>query len=190
MKKLVLLLLLLSFPVSFAYGQACGKSVRTISLKFEANEKPPKKVSYELFYLAPKNTGADYNDYERTGKFLSQFLYDNPNAKDGKFWMGYETENPFINVPAQKAEDYIKTYKLEDFKDFYTNKWYDNHLSQLKGSFADGILKLETRETDVTPFIMRIKAEKYETLYLLSSFLGGCFNSQPIQIVQMKPVKK
>jgi hypothetical protein len=190
MKKLVLLLLLVSFQVSFTYGQACGGSIRTISLKFEANKKTPKKVSYELFYLAPKNTGAGYNDYERDAKFLSQFLYDDPKAKTNMFWGGYDDKDPFVTVPAEKAEKYIETYKLEDFKDFYTNKWHDNHLSQLEGKFEKGTLRLETRETDITPFIMRIKAKKYETLYLLSSFLGGCFEGKPAQTVQMKPIKK
>src|SRR5688500_15262162 len=98
MKKLVLLLLLVAFQVSFAQGQACGKSVPTISLKFESGQKPPAKVTYELFYLAPKNTAADYNDYERYAKFLSQFLHDNSDAKKGQFWLGYETENPFIKM--------------------------------------------------------------------------------------------
>jgi hypothetical protein len=65
MNKIALLFLLVAFQVSFADGQACGKSVRTISLKFESAQKPPVKVEYELFYLVPKNTGADYNDYER-----------------------------------------------------------------------------------------------------------------------------
>ena len=190
MKKLVLLLLLVAFQVSFAEGQACGKSVRTISLKYDSGQKPPAKVIYELFYLAPKNTGADYNDYERYVKFLSQFLYDNPETEKGRFWLGYETENPFVKVPAAKAENYLKKYKLEDFKDFYKNKWHDNHLSQLRGSFINGSLKLETRETDITPFIMRVKAKKFETLYLLSSFLGGCFNSQLIQTIQMKTLNK
>jgi hypothetical protein len=73
-------------------------------------------------------------------------LYDNPDAEKRRFWLGYETENPFIKVPPEKAESYFKTYKLEDFKDFYTHEWHDNHLSQLKGSFANGVLKLETRE--------------------------------------------
>ena len=190
MKKLALLFLLVAFQISFADGQACGKSVRTISLKFDSGQKPPAKVEYELFYLAPKNTGAEYNDYGRYAKFLSQFLYDNPDAEKRQFWLGYETENPFIKVSAEKAEGYFKNYKLDDFKDFYTNKWHDNHLSQLKGNFANGVLKLETRETDITPFIMRIKTKKFKTLYLLSSFLGGCFNNQLIQTVQMKSLKK
>jgi len=190
MKKLIFLLLIISFQVSFIYGQACGRSTRIISLKFEANKKPAKKVTYELFYLARKNSGAGYNDYERDAKFLSQFLYDDPNAKTNMFWAGYDTENPFVIVPAEKAEKYIETYKLEDFKDFYTGEWREHHLSQLNGKFKKGVLKLVTGETDITPFIMRIKAKKYETLYLLSSFLGGCFNSKPVQTVQMKSIKK
>jgi hypothetical protein len=190
MKKIFLLFLLLSIPVSFSYGQACGKSVRTISLKFEKSKNPPAEVGYQLFYLAPKNTGKEPNNYERTGNFLSQFLYDKPKAEGWKFWLGYDEKNPFIKVPAERAENYIKSYKLADFEDFYTNEWYENHLSQLKGNFSNGTLKLETRETDITPFIMRIKASKYETLYLLSSFLGGCFNRQPVQTIQMNLIKK
>ena len=159
-------------------------------MKFETNEKTPKKISYELFYLAPKNTGAGYNDYERDAKFLSKFLYDDPNAKTNMFWSGYDDENPFVIVPAEKAEKYIETYKLEDFKDFYTNTWREHHLSQLSGKFENGVLKLVTGETDITPFIMRIKAKKYETLYLLSSFLGGCWGEKAVQTVQMKRIKK
>ena len=189
MKKLVFLLLVLSFPVSFVYGQACGKSTRTISLKYEKNAKPAKKVGYELFYLAPKNTGADLNDYERTGKFLSKFLYDDGNDEKNIRWQGYGDGNMFIAVGSERAEKYIESYKLEDFKDFYTNRFYVHHLQQLKGKFTDGTLKLETRETDVVPFIMRIKADNYETLYFVSSFLGGCFEGK-LQTIEMKSTKK
>jgi hypothetical protein len=189
MKKLIFLLLVILFPVSLVYGQACGGSTRTILLKHEKGEKPPKKVSYELFYLAPKNTGADLNDYERTTKFLSKFLYDNENAEKKISWGGYDEENPFISVAAERAEKYIESYKLEDFKDFYTNRFYVHHLRQLNGKFTDGTLKLETRETDVVPFIMRIKAGNYETLYFVSSFLGGCFEGK-VQTIEMKAAKK
>ena len=189
MKNLIFLLIVICLPVSFVEGQACGSSTRRISLKYETGATPPAKVSYELFYLAPKNTGADYNDNARTSKFLSNFLYD-ADAKQNLFWAGYGEENSFVVVAAEKAENYIKNYKLEDFKDFYTYKFYTQHLSQLKGVFTDETLKLETRETDIVPFIMRIKADKYETLYFVSNFLGGCFNDRKAQTIQMKSIKK
>jgi hypothetical protein len=187
MKKLAFLLLIIACQVSITYAQACGGSTRTISLKYEAGENAPLKVNYKLFYLAPKNTGAEKNDYERLRKFLSKFLYDNPDAEKYTFWSGYDA---FVKVPAEKAENYIKNYRLEDFKDFYTSQYKEHHLSQINGSFSDGTLRLKTRETDTTPFIMQIKAGKYETLYLLSSFLGGCFREDEAQTIQMKRLKK
>lgn len=184
------MLSLIAVQFSFSYAQACGKSERTISLKFGQKVKPLKKVSYELFYLAPKGTGAEYNNPERTGKFLLPFLDEKFVPNNNYFWENYKEESPFIKMPSTKAEKYLKTYKLLDFKDFYTNQWHDNHLPQLKGNFNNGILKLETRETDITPFIMRIKAPKFETLYLVSSFLGGCFNGAPTQTIEMSLLKK
>lgn len=188
MKKILLLISIICFSVSLVHAQACGRSVRTITLEYKAKEKPPKEVSYELFYLAPKEDGSKYNDNEKMAKFLSDFLND--STLKGNFWGGYGTGNPFVNVPVEKAENYIKNYNVEDFSSYYTNKWHDNHLSQLKGEFVSGALKLETRETDITPFIMRIKAKNYKTLYLLSSFLGGCFNNREQQTIQMERVKK
>jgi hypothetical protein len=188
MKKLAFLLFLVACQVSIAYAQACGGSTRTISLKYKAGENQPQKVGYELFYLAPKNTGAEKNDYERLRKFLSKFLYDDPDAEKYTFWGGYDA---FVKVPAERAENYLKDYRLEDFKDFYTNRYNEHHLSQIKGSFSsDGTLRLKTRETDATPFIMQIKAGQYETLYLLSSFLGGCFRDNEVQTIEMKRLKK
>jgi hypothetical protein len=187
MKKLAFLLFVVFCQASIVYAQACGGSTRTISLKYEAGAKPPRQVGYQLFYLAPKNTGAEKNDYERLRKFLSKFLYDNPDAEKYTFWGGYDA---FVKVPPEKAENYIKDYRLEDFKDFYTNRYNEHHLSQIKGSFSDGTLRLKTRETDATPFIMQIKAVRYETLYLLSSFLGGCFRDNEAQTIQMKRLKK
>jgi hypothetical protein len=189
MKKILLLICIVSFSVSIVYAQACGKSVRTITLEYKPNEKPPKKVSYELFYLAPKEDGSKFNDYEKMSKFLTDFLGDSTKGEHF-FWAGYGDGNPFVNVPTEKAENYIKNYNVKDFSSYYTNQWHDNHLSQLKGRFVNGVLKLETRETDITPFIMRIKAKNYETLYLLSSFLGGCFNNGEKQTIQMNQTKK
>lgn len=185
MKKLILFLFVFLLPVSFIHGQACGKSKRTILLKFENGEKLPERVSYEMFYLAPKGTGADKNDQARLAKFLSEFLYDDANAKGNRFWSNYETDTPFLSVPKDKAERYIKDYKLEDFKDFYTIDYKKHHLSQLKGEFKNGSLELLTEETDITPFIMRVRAERFETVYLLDSFLGGCFNNLPAQTVEI-----
>lgn len=186
MKKLILFLFVFLLPVSFVHGQACGASKRTILLKFEDGEKTPEKVSYELFYLAPKGTGADKNDSPRLARFLSEFLYDDAGAKENRFWSNYEADTPFLSVPEDKAENYIKDYKLGDFKDFYTVIYRQNQFPQLKGSFVKGSLELVTEETDITPFIMRIKLKGYETLYLLDSFLGGCFNNRPAQTIEMK----
>lgn len=185
MKKILLLICIVCFGVSFVHAQACGKSVRTISLEYPPDKKPAKKVSYELFYLAPKEDGSKYNDDEKMSKFLIDFLGD--STLKGKFWGGYEES--FVSVPREKAEDYIKDYRLEDFESYYTNKWHDNHLPQLDGEFVDSVLKLETRETDITPFIMRIKADNYKTLYFVSSFLGGCFREDSVNQIKMQAIK-
>lgn len=186
MKKLILFLFIFSSAVSIAFGQACGMSKRHFVLEFEKGIRTPERVGYEMFYLAPKGTGADKNDYPRLAKFLSEFLYDNADAEKTMFWINYEPENPLLKIPADKAEKYIATYKLEDFKDFYTVDYKKHHLSQLKGEFKNGELELTTGETDITPFIMRIKHKGFETLYLLDAFLGGCFNNKPAQTIVMK----
>jgi hypothetical protein len=115
MKKLLFLLLAFSFHISLAYGQACDSSTRTIMLKDKRGQKLTEKAVFELFHLAPKNTGADFNDYDRTAKFMSEFLHGNPDADKSRFWSGYGEGNPFVRAPAEKAKDYIKNYKLEDF---------------------------------------------------------------------------
>lgn len=189
MKKILLLICIICFGVSFVRAQACGGSVRTVSLKYQTNKKPPEKVGYELFYLVPKDDASAFNDYEKLSEFLAEFLGDE-TKKGIRFWGGYGKENPFVNVPTKKAENYINDYKLEDFKLYYTIEYNKHHLSQLKGNFEDGTLRLKTTEMDITPFIMKIKAENHETLYLLSSFLGGCFDYDAKQTIQMSRTKK
>src|ERR1044071_1271375 len=101
MKKFAFLLLIIACQVSITYAQACGGSTRTISLKYETGENAPREVNYKLFYLAPKNTGAEMNDYERLRKFLSKFLYDNPDAEKYTFWSGYDA---FTKVGTRSEE--------------------------------------------------------------------------------------
>jgi hypothetical protein len=83
----------------------------------------------------------------------------------------------FSKFRKEKAERYIENYKLEDFEVIYNSVYRDDHRRQLKGEFRYSQLRLQTEETDITPFLMKISATRFKPLYFLSSFLGGCHNS-------------
>jgi hypothetical protein len=167
----LILVVLLTFTEGMR-SQACGGSVRTIRLEYPNGEKKATTVEYELFYLMPKDD-AGY-DWKKQDAFISDFLYSVGKAKQPLMWMEYKDGATFFQVPREKAEGYIKAYRLDDFKAIYTNPWRNHGPPQLKGKFADGILRLNTLETDRTTFIMKVSAAGYETQYLLNNFLGGC----------------
>lgn len=89
-----------------------------------------------------------------------------------------------------KAEKYLKHYKLEDFEILYNAVYKEDHSKQLKGEFRFGELTLKTGEMDITPFLMKISAEGFETLYFLSDFLGGCHNSGNKHLILMKAISR
>lgn len=153
-------------------AQVCGGSIRTIRLEYSDGEKEARRtVNYELFYLMPKDD--DGHDWRKQDAFISDFLNGDVAVK-GPVWLTYNHAESFFQVPKKKAETYIAAYRLENFKAIYTDDWREHGPPQLKGSFAHGLLRLRTRETDRTTFIMKVTSPGYETQYLLSNFLGGC----------------
>jgi hypothetical protein len=166
------------------YAQACGHSVRTIRLEYPAVTKPVALVTYQLFYVAPKND--DNSDWKKRLEFISNFFYDSPTAKELPFWSALDDGEEFLKIPVVKAARYLKDYKLNDFQKIYSQQWHDHHLSQLKGKFTKGTLELKTAEGDTTAFLMKVTARGYRTQYFLSDFLGGCFPGKGDPNVSMK----
>jgi hypothetical protein len=66
----------------------------------------------------------------------------------------------------------------------------ENHLSRLSEKICDGVLELQTTETNYTPFLLERKAERFETLYFVSNFLGGSFMKNGKRVVQEIQIKK
>ena len=189
MKKIVFLLLLIIFQVSFSFAQACGSSVRKIELQFDEKVKQPKKVSYEMFYLAPRGkTVAELWD-RTTTEFVSGFYHGDPQKEERQFWRTGDSTTEFLIVPKEKAQKYLQTYKQEDFQIIYQNEYRQHHLQQLKGEFQTNKLELKTGEMDNTPFLMKVSAKGFATQYFLSNFLGGCHRLSK-QTIKMKSLTK
>lgn len=172
-----------------AYAQYCGGSVRTIVLEYPKGSEPARSVSYQLFYLMPKKKADRRWDQQRA--MIAEFLYGSPE-KDVSW--GRSGDETFLTVPAKKAEEYINNYRVEDFAYLYDDGWHKWEPDLLVGKFDDGVLRLQTGETNSTTFIMRVTARGFETQYLLSDFLGGCHrerdkNGKPAgQKIIMKPL--
>lgn len=185
-KSFVFLILLTVFTFSTAKAQVCGGSYLNLELKFEENVKTPEKVNYELFYVLPKLKNASEIWDEKTIEFVSKFYYGDSKKEKYQFWKLSESKYKFLIVSPEKAENYLKNYKLEDFEVVYKSVYKEDHNKQLKGEFRFNQLSLLTGEMDITPFLMKISAEGFETLYFLSNFLGGCHNSGNKHLVVMK----
>jgi hypothetical protein len=189
-KSFIFLLLVPIVATSTARAQYCGGSYLNLELKFEKNVKPPEKVSYELFYVLPKlESGREIRD-KKTIEFVSKFYYGDENKKNYFFWNLNESNWRFLKVSQRKAETYIENYKLEDFEVIYNSVYRDDHRRQLKGEFRYSQLRLQTEETDITPFLMKISATRFKPLYFLSSFLGGCHNLGNKHTILMKSRSK
>lgn len=156
---------------SRANSQYCGGSTRTIRLEYAKGSVPARSVNYQLFYIMPKKSEAA--EWGKQHELIAEFLYGSPKKQVS--WQR-TTDTTFLEVPKEKAEAYINAYKLEDFNYLYGNEWNKWESDQMVGKFDDGVLKLQTGETNITTFIMRVTAKGYETQYLLSDFMGGCHN--------------
>lgn len=187
-KLFIFLAFLILFSNSIAQAQACGRSVRTIELEFAEKVEKPEKVSYELFYVAPKIKSVNELWDEKTTKFVSKFYYGNPKKEKFQFWQTTYGTTEFLEVPKEKAEKYLQNYKLEDFKLIYEDDFHNHHLSQLNGEFKDNKLKLKTSEMDNTPFLLKVSAKGFDTQYYLADFLGGCHRRDK-RIIKMNLAK-
>ena len=119
-KPFILIGLLIFSGFSIANAQECGGSVRTIELQFAGKSKKPEKVSYELFYLAPKVKYISELYEKETTDFVAKFYYGKAN-QEYQFWQTQNNTVEFLNVSRQKVEKYLKTYKLEDFEPIYSD---------------------------------------------------------------------
>ncbi|MEK7723727.1 MAG: hypothetical protein AAB336_05215 [Acidobacteriota bacterium] len=191
-KSFFFLFLLTILSTQTAIAQHCGGSYLNLELKFEKNTKIPETVSYELFYVLPKlkNTREIWD--EKTIEFVSKFYYGDIKKGKYQFWKLSESKYEFLKVSPEKAEKYLKNYKLEEFEVVYKAVYKEDHSKQLKGEFSFKRLTLKTGEMDITPFLMKISAGEFETLYFLSDFFGGCHdsgNKHPILMKENKAVK-
>lgn len=184
----VLLMLIVLTP---AFGQVCGGSRRKVTLQYDEGVKQPEVVEYKLFYLMPKSDKEVGDEAQAT--FVSEFIYDDPNRRTGRFWRTYRRDTEFLKAPEKKAEDYINAYRHEDFKFIYESEYAkaygDAHTAQLTGSFVKGEHYFDTQELDDTPFLMRVRADGFKTLYFISNFLGGCFRNIEHQVIKMEAVE-
>ena len=184
-KVFIFLLFLIVFCSSIAQAQACGGSVRNIELEFAETVKKPEKVSYELFYVAPKVKSVYEISDEKMTEFVSTFYYGYDTKAKIQIWRTNNSTTEFLIVPNEKAENYLLNYNLEDFKPIYEDDFRKHHLRQLKGEFEENKLELDTSEMDNTPFLLKITAENFETQYFLADFLGGCHRRDK-QKIKMK----
>lgn len=189
-KSFIFLFLLIAFTFSTAKAQYCGGSYLNLELKFAENVKPPEKVNYELFYVLPKLKSVYEVGDQKTIEFVSKFYYGDSKKEKYQFWQLHHSDYNFLKVSPKTAGNYIKNYKLEDFEVVYKAFYQERHYKQLKGEFSFNRLTLETGETDNTPFLMKISAEGFETLYFLSDFLGGCHRSGNRHPILMKAISK
>jgi hypothetical protein len=168
-------------------AQYCGGSIRTIRLEYPKGTVPARSVNYQFFYLMPKKR----EGWEKHQAMIAEFLYG-----DTKKFVSWQRtgDSTFLEVPKEKAERYINSYKVEDFKYLYEDAWYKWETDQMVGKFDDGILKLQTGETNNTTYIMRVAARGFETQYLIGDFMGGCHEQyekagKPFgQKIVMKPI--
>ena len=189
-KSFLFLILLTIFTISTANAQSCGGSYLNLELKFEKNVKPPEKANYELFYVLPKLKNANEIWDEKTIELVSKFYYGDTKKEKYHFWNLSESKYEFLKVSPEKANQYLKNYKLEDFEVVYKAVYREDHSKQLKGEFRFNQLSLLTGEMDITPFLMKISAQGFETLYFLSNFLGGCHDSGNKHLILMQARKE
>ncbi len=179
MKKFVLLLTMIAVAgVLSASGQRCGGSTRRMEI---IGSNGPLK--YELFYVAPKNGQNASIDDPTIGKFLNEFLDD--YGLSGNFWI-----RKIVDVKPETAEQYVKLYRESDFAYIYDDVWHKHHAAQLRGETADGKIAFRTSEMDNIPFLMMLTGGDIETQFVLSAFLGGCWQRDELQTIEVKGKKK
>lgn len=192
-RLIILAAIILCTVTASAYGQACGGSVRSLQLEFPADVKTVPVANYNLYYVLPAGAKPEDLGDEKLSAHVSEFYYGDPKRGERYFWFGFDDRAPLLAVSAERADRFINNYKEEDHSNLFRTpeSWRRHHQSQLAGAFKKGRLDLKTSETDDTPFLMRITADGYETLYFLSAFLGGCHyrpsdGSMVVQTLKMK----
>jgi len=175
---LTLLLLIAIFGAVSANAQRCGGSTRRLAVSGAGGP-----ISYELFYVAPKNGSSGSIDNPTLGDFLREFIGDDSLA--GIFW-----HREILAIKADIASPYLKPYRLTDFEYIYGDVWHKHHRSQLTGETTDGKIEFRTAEMDNTPFMMRLTGADLETKYVLSAFLGGCYERDEVQAIEVRKITK
>lgn len=179
MRRIALIIVIFAIAgVASVYAQRCGGSTRR--LKISGAEGP---ISYELSYVAPKNGNSASLDDRVIGKFLNEFLAD--FSLSGNFW-----QRDILEVRQETANQYLKLYRETDFAYISGDVWRKHHKAQLRGESADGVISFRTAEMDNTPFLLTLTGKGIETKYLLSAFLGGCYERDEVQTIVVSKEKK
>ncbi|MCD9186137.1 MAG: hypothetical protein LUM44_06875 [Pyrinomonadaceae bacterium] len=174
------ILTVLLFAVN-SFAQACGGSYLNLELIDPENLKTIETANYQLYYVYPKTKKRP--DLEEIIATASRFYFGESGNNRGYFYT--INAGKFLEVEAAKAENYIKNYNTEDYKNFF-NAWQEDHEKQLVGKSEYGKIKFKASETDDTPFLLKIESNNFKPVYLFSNFLGGCYDGATVKI-EMKP---
>lgn len=182
MKKFFFATILTVFLFSAnSFAQACGGSTLYLEMVNSENLKTIEKVNYQLFYVYPKTEKRP--ETEEIVETASQFYYGKSGENRGYFYKIYGGK--FLEVEAAKAINYIENYNAEDYKSAF-NAWKQHHEKQLIGKTEYGKIHFRASEMDDTPFLLKIESDGFESVYLFSNFLGGCYHDATVKI-KMKP---
>lgn len=184
MKKILLAVIFCAcLLVSNGFSQDCGQGRFTLKMNFEKQTYPPQEVNYQLYFVYPKNKREV--SMEELWDHASKFYYGKSDKDAGFFWKMYNGDKKTLQVSKEKAEEYIKNYKLLDYKELAGN-FDEKFIKQLIGQSDFGKIVFLTFEVEDMPLLLKIEKTGYETVYLFSNFWGGC-KSQVT--VEMKPLK-
>lgn len=179
MKRITLIFFLIAIAgAASVNAQACGGSTRRLSIT--GADGP---ISYELYYVAPKNGQNGSMDNPTLEKFVKEFLGDDKLA--GNFW-----HREILEIKADIASPYLQLYRLTDFEYIYGDVWHKHHRAQLQGESADGTISFRTAEVDNTPFLLELHGKNIETKFVLSAFLGGCYRKDEVQAIEVRKTKQ
>ncbi len=166
MKYLFFLLVTLVCSVQVA-AQACGGSIRTVTLTSNGKPLAGTEVKWELFYARPVDVTDD--DVEKLAVFVSELAGDQ-TPRQGSFWF-----RDVIDIPDHAATKYLESYNDSAFE--AVAERFGHEKAGFQGVTQSGKIHFKTGEMDNSPFLLKLTAKGYRDRFVVSAFLGGCYRS-------------
>lgn len=150
--SLILAITIISYPMKMV-AQACGQAIFTLEF-YTVNGEPERTFKYEIYQVDPEVVADLYGKMGYAGKFeYDRYIGTVLEDRYAEFLIDFQLES---------------SETLADFKeilDFTGNK--------LKGESSNGKIELQTIETYMEPYLIKLESGK-KHIYLIADAFGGC----------------